>query len=89
MPAELVVSLARQALLTALMVAGPMLAAGLVTGLLVSVIQATTQISEQTMSFVPKIIAICAAIMIFGPWMMNVMTGFAAEMLGNLSEFIR
>ncbi len=89
MPAELVVSLARQALLTALLVAGPMLAAGLVTGLLVSVFQATTQISEQTLSFVPKIIAIFAAVMIFGPWMMNVMTGFAAEMLGSLSEFIR
>lgn len=89
MPAELVISLARQSLLTVLYVAGPMLLAGLLTGILVSVVQATTQVNEQTMAFVPKIVAIFLAALIFGPWMINVMTGFGAELLGNLSNYIR
>lgn len=89
MPAELVVSLARKALSTVLLVAGPMLLAGLVTGLLISVFQATTQINEQTMSFVPKIVAIFMAAMIFGPWMINIVVEFGQEMFGNLSTFIR
>ncbi len=89
MPAELVISLARQSLLTVLYVAGPMLLAGLVTGVLVSLIQATTQVNEQTMAFVPKIVVIFLAALFFGPWMINVMTGFAAELLGNLPNYVR
>ncbi|MFO8059628.1 MAG: flagellar biosynthesis protein FliQ [Bacillota bacterium] len=89
MPQELIVSLARRSLVTVLMVAGPMLGIGLITGLAVSVLQATTQINEQTMSFVPKIVAIFVAAMLFGPWMINVMSGFASEMLGGLAGFIR
>ncbi len=89
MPAELVVALGRQALTTVLLVAGPMLLAGLLTGLIIAVFQATTQINEQTMSFVPKIIAIFVAAMVFGPWMINVAVEFGREMFGNLSTFIR
>ncbi len=89
MPQELIISLARRSLITVLMVAGPMLGVGLLTGLLVSVFQATTQINEQTMSFVPKIVAIFMAAMLFGPWMINMMSGFATEMLGGMSDFIR
>ncbi len=89
MPTELVVSLARNALFTVILVAGPMLAAGLITGLAVSVLQATTQVNEQTMSFVPKIVAIFLSAMVFGPWMIGVMTQFASEMLGSLTMFIR
>ncbi len=89
MPAELVISLARQALYTVLLVSAPMLLAGLATGLAVSIFQATTQINEQTMSFIPKIVVIFLSAMLFGPWMINVATGFGAEMLGNLSGFIR
>lgn len=89
MPQELIISLARRSLLTVLMVAGPMLGVGLLTGLVVSVFQATTQINEQTMSFVPKIVAIFMAAMLFGPWMINIMSGFATEMLGGMSDFIR
>ncbi len=89
MPAELVISLARQSLLTVLYVAGPMLLAGLGTGILVSLVQATTQVNEQTMAFVPKIVVIFLAALLFGPWMINVMTGFAAELLGNLPHYIR
>jgi len=84
-----VVSLARNALMTVLLVAGPMLAAGLITGLLVSLLQATTQVNEQTMSFVPKIVAIFIAAMAFGPWMIGVLTEFASQMFGNLTMFIR
>ena len=89
MAGEVVISLARNALMTVLMVAGPMLAAGLVTGLVVSIFQATTQINEQTMIFVPKVVAIFVAAMLFGPWMLSMMTDFAEEMLGNLTMMIR
>ena len=89
MPAELVVSLARQALLTVLWVCAPMLIAGMLTGLAVSVFQATTQINEQTMSFIPKIVVIFLMAMLFGPWMINLVTDFASELFGNLAGFIR
>ena len=89
MPAEIVISLARQALITVLLVSAPMLIAGLVTGLVVSLFQATTQINEQTMSFIPKIIVIFISAMLFGPWMINLVTGFGVEMFGNLARYIR
>lgn len=83
------VHLAREALITVIKVGGPPLGLGLLTGLLVSLFQATTQINEQTLSFVPKIVAVLGAIVIFGPWMLSVMVSFASELLGNLHLFIR
>ena len=64
-----VVSLAREAVLTILLVAGPALLIGMLVGLLVSIFQATTQIQEQTLTFIPKIVAVLVSIVIFGPWM--------------------
>ncbi len=88
MTEETVVYLARRALTTTLMVGGPVLAMGLLTGLVVSLFQATTQLNEQTLSFVPKIVMVLTGIVIFGPWMMSVLVAFAGELLGNLHGYI-
>ena len=64
-----------------LLIAGPMLAFGLVIGLVVSIFQAVTQIQEMTLTFVPKIIGIALALLIFLPWMINKLTDFTRHMI--------
>jgi flagellar biosynthetic protein FliQ len=88
MTEEFVLSLGRDALLTVLLVSAPMLGLGLIVGLSVSIFQATTQIQEQTLTFIPKIIAILFAIIFFGAWMLNILTDFASYLLINLPSFI-
>ncbi len=85
----LIISLGRDALMTVLLVAGPMLGFGLIVGLIVSVFQATTQIQEQTLTFIPKILAVLGAALLFGPWMLRVMTDFALRLLGEMHTFVR
>ena len=84
MSGDLVIQLAQQALMTVMLVAAPMLGLGLTVGLMVSVFQATTSINEQTLAFIPKIIAVFVAILIFGPWMLKIMVGFVTEIFINL-----
>jgi flagellar biosynthetic protein FliQ len=88
MSSEFVIGLAGQALYTVLKVSAPMLGIGLIVGLLVSIFQATTQIQEQTLAFVPKIIAVFLALLIFGPWILTVMIDFTSNLLGNLANYI-
>ncbi|MDI3540526.1 hypothetical protein H0A61_02280 [Koleobacter methoxysyntrophicus] len=88
MTEEMVITLAQNALLTVLLVAAPMLGLGLIVGLAVSIFQATTQIQEQTLTFVPKIIAVLGAIVIFGPWMLNTMIQFTQNLYNNINSFI-
>lgn len=76
------VAIFQNALLMALMLAAPMLLFGLVTGLLVSVFQAVTQIQEMTLSFVPKILAVVAALFLFLPWMLNKLVQYTTELFG-------
>ena len=83
-----VLALGREALVTALLVAGPVVGLGLLVGLVVSLLMATTQIQEQTLAFVPKILAALAAAIIFGPWMMRVLLDFTDRLLFNLPAFI-
>lgn len=83
-----VLSIAQQALKTILMVSAPMLGFGLIVGLLVSIFQATTQIQEATLAFVPKIIAVFISILIFGPWILNVLIGFTQNLLININTYI-
>lgn len=85
---QVVVSLAREAVLTVLLVAGPALGIGMLIGLLVSIFQATTQIQEQTLTFVPKIVAVLVSIVIFGPWMIRLLVDFAERLLANLPSYI-
>lgn len=84
MSGDLVIQMAQQALMTVMLVAAPMLGLGLAVGLMVSVFQATTSINEQTLAFIPKIIAVFVAILIFGPWMLRIMVGFVTEVFVNL-----
>lgn len=88
MSSEFVIGLAGQALYTVLKVSAPMLGLGLIVGLIVSIFQATTQIQEQTLAFVPKIVAVFLAILIFGPWILNIMVDFTSRLLGNLASYI-
>ncbi|TVX97652.1 flagellar biosynthesis protein FliQ [Cohnella terricola] len=88
MTSEFIIGLAGQALFTVLKVSAPMLVIALSVGLLVSIFQATTQIQEQTLAFVPKIIAVFLALLIFGPWILNILVDFATHLLGNLEKYI-
>jgi len=86
---QTVVSIAREAVLTILLVAGPALGIGMLVGLLISIFQATTQIQEQTLTFIPKIIAVLVSLVIFGPWMIRRLVDFAERLLSELPSFIR
>jgi len=88
MTTQFIIGLAGQAVYTVLIVSAPMLGLGLLTGLIVSIFQATTHIQEQTLAFIPKIIAVFVSILIFGPWILNVMIDFTSRLLGNLADYI-
>ena len=88
MSGDVVVQLAQQALMVVLLVSAPMLGLGLTVGLMVSVFQATTSIQEQTLAFIPKIIAVFVAILIFGPWMLRIMVEFVSSILTNVPLYI-
>lgn len=81
MTPEFVTGLGRQAIETILLLAAPMLLSGLTVGLLVSIFQAATQINEQTMTFIPKIVAVLVALLLFAPWMIKVMLSFTTNVL--------
>ncbi|HEX3031226.1 MAG TPA: flagellar biosynthesis protein FliQ [Bacillota bacterium] len=89
MTQDFVVYLAREALFTVLLVSAPILGLSLLVGLLVSIFQATTQIQEATLAFVPKIVAVLAAIVFFGPWMLNILLAFTNSILGGLHTLAR
>ena len=80
MTPQMVVSIGREALILTLMVAGPLLLFGLVVGLTISIFQAVTQIQEMTLTFIPKILAVALALLVFLPWMINLLTDFANHM---------
>jgi len=86
---DFVVHLARESLVVALMLAGPPLLFGLVVGLAVSILQATTQIQEQTLTFIPKIIAVFLAVLLFGSWMLNSIVQFTENLYRSLPTLIR
>ncbi|MFD3260937.1 MULTISPECIES: flagellar biosynthesis protein FliQ [Paenibacillus] len=88
MNTDFIVGLAGQAVYTVLKVSAPMLVIGLAVGLIVSIFQATTQIQEQTLAFVPKIIAVLLALLLFGPWILTTMVDFTYGILNNLSNYI-
>jgi flagellar biosynthetic protein FliQ len=85
----IVVDIARNALVTTLLVAGPMLGLGLLVGLAVSIFQATTQINEQTLSFIPKIIVVLGSMIIFGPWMLTVIVDFTKDIFLNINYYLK
>ncbi len=85
---EFVLTLAEKGIYTILLITGPLLILALVVGLIVSIIQATTQIQEQTLAFIPKIVAVLVGLVFFGPWMLTKMVEFTAEVFQNLNRFV-
>lgn len=83
-----VINLAREALVTAIMTAGPLLILGVLVGLMVSIIQTATSIQEQTLTFVPKILAVLFAIVAFGPSLLSRLVDFTANLFSHLNYFV-
>ena len=71
------------------MLAAPLLICALVVGLIVSIFQAVTQINEATLSFIPKIVAICVMIIFCAPWMLDVITKFTTTLYENIATYVR
>ncbi|HEY3315710.1 MAG TPA: flagellar biosynthesis protein FliQ [Bacillota bacterium] len=89
MTEQFIMDLGRQAMTTTLLVGAPLIGIGLLVGLVVSIFQATTQINEQTLSFAPKIAAVAVSLVVFGPWMLRVLTDFTVKLLEGLPAVIR
>jgi flagellar biosynthesis protein FliQ len=85
---DVVIELTIGAVELALKVALPLLLVGLAVGLLVSIFQAITQIQEQTLSFIPKILATVAVLVVGGPWMLDQLLSYTAELWGSIPELI-
>jgi len=85
---EFVLHLAERGIMTILLVAGPILVLALAVGLLVSIFQATTQIQEQTLAFIPKIIAVLLGVVFFGSWMLSRLVEFTTNLYQNISLFV-
>ena len=88
MTPETVMTMAHQAMQVALMLAAPLLLVALVVGLVVSLFQAATQINESTLSFIPKLIAVFVALVVAGPWMLNLMLDYMRQMLTGIPGMI-
>ena len=85
---DVVINLATNAMALAFKVALPMLGVGLAVGLLVSVFQAVTQIQEQTLAFIPKIVALAVVLMLLGPWMLNQLLAYTADLWGGIPQMV-
>jgi flagellar biosynthetic protein FliQ len=83
-----VISIGKETIGTTLLVAAPSLVISILVGLLISIFQATTQIHDQTLSFVPKILAVMLSMMVFGGWMLKVVIDFTQRLLENLPGLI-
>jgi len=84
-----VIALGREALQLTILLCGPMLGLGLVAGLAVSLVQAVTQIQDMTLTFVPKLLAVVAALALFFPWMLNLLMEFTIRMMGDVGLWMR
>lgn len=85
---DLVIQVARQTMLTVLTLAAPMLLAGLAVGLTVSIIQSITSIQEQSLSMIPKMLAVLVSMLLLLPWLLGVLKSFAVPLFGNLQGFV-
>jgi flagellar biosynthetic protein FliQ len=83
-----VVEITNQAIKVTLMLAAPMLLGALVVGIMVSLFQAVTQINEQTLSFIPKILVIVMALVLMSPWMMDTMTSFTRDLYVSIPQTV-
>lgn len=88
MTPESVMALGTEAMKVALALAAPLLLAALFSGLIVSLLQAATQINEMTLSFIPKILSVVATLIVAGPWMLNLLLDYMRILFSNLPNLI-
>ncbi|ARP86937.1 flagellar biosynthesis protein FliQ [Bordetella genomosp. 9] len=88
MDAETVMTMTYQAMRMVLIVAGPLLGVTLAVGLLVSVFQAATQINEMTLSFIPKLLAVAATLVLLGPWLIGMMTDYIRQIMDQIPTLV-
>ncbi len=84
-----VIQISQQAIWTVALIAGPLLLVGLVVGLVVSILQASTQINEQTLTFLPKMAAVLVAGAVFGPWMLSQLIDFTRGLIISMPGWVR
>ncbi len=89
MSIEFVNFIVQKMILTVLYLSAPPLIASLAIGLMISVFQAVTQLQDQTITFVPKIIVVIVVLLIFGPWMLNILVDFATAIFAHFPSYVR
>lgn len=89
MDQDAVITIAQNALLTVIYVSAPLLLVSLIVGLAVSVFQATTQIQEATLSFIPKVLSVILTIAVLGSWMLSMLTDYTESLYESILQFIR
>ncbi len=85
----MVISLATEAVKTTIFLAGPLLLSAMVVGILVSILQAITQINEATLTFIPKMVAVLVVLAIMAPWMLETLQQYASTVLGSAGDWVR
>ena len=85
MTPETVIHIGRTAVETVLLTSAPMLIAAMVVGLVISIFQAATQINEQTMTFIPKIVVVFLSLLIFGPWIIDLLVTFTTGIISQIA----
>ncbi|MGA2930089.1 MAG: flagellar biosynthesis protein FliQ [Solirubrobacteraceae bacterium] len=88
MDQDTVINLVTQAMTLAVEVAGPILLTGLVVGLVVSIFQSVTQIQEQSLTFIPKVLAVAAIIVILGPWMLDQLINYVQNLYMSIPSLV-
>ena len=88
MTPETVIAMGRTAMEVTLMVAAPLLLVALIVGLIISIFQAATQINEQTLSFIPKLVAVFVTLVLAGPWMITIMTDYMRTIFTGIPQMI-
>lgn len=89
MSEDFVMSMGTEAIKTIIFIAGPMLIAAMVVGIIVSILQAITQINEATLTFIPKIVAVILVLVVMAPWMLEVLQNYTADIFGNFGTWVR
>jgi flagellar biosynthetic protein FliQ len=88
MTSQAVLTLVQQALFITVLVAAPLLLTALVVGLVVSIFQAATQINEMTLSFIPKLLAMFAVLVLAGPWMLTTLVDYVQRLFGSIPQLV-
>ncbi|AHC46918.1 flagellar biosynthesis protein FliQ [Achromobacter xylosoxidans] len=88
MTAETVMTMTYQAMKIALAMAGPLLVITLIVGLVISIFQAATQINEMTLSFIPKLLAMCGVLVLLGPWLIGIMVDYIRQLIGQIPGLV-